>query len=460
MVKPEVARETGNLWRLALPLMGAQMAQMGMGVVDAVMAGQYSSTDLAGVALGGSIFWPIMLLMMGLLQAITPTVSQLHGAGKIEQTGEVIRQGLWLALAGGAVAFVILHQIGVVYDWVGVDPNAAPISVAYLKYCAYGLPALLCFLCLRFLSDGIGFTRPALLISVSALLLKIPLNYLFIYGGSGIPAMGGVGAGVAQAIIMWWQLAMILFVVTRKRFHATGWRSQFSWPNWLHIKPLLVIGIPIGATIFAEVGLFSMTTLLLGKFGAETVAAHNIAMNVNGLLFMPAMALGMAGTIRIGFRVGAGEINQARGTASIAMVSSILVALTGCLLIFLFRHDIVLQYTSEPNVAELASALLLMVVFFLTFDAAQATAAGALRGYKDTRTPMWIALFSYWVVGLPLECILGFGWIGEPMGLYGFWIGLAVGVGTAALLLGTRLYLTSRNTERIQAFARLSQTSA
>ena len=251
--------------------MGAQLAQMGMGVVDAVMAGQYGSLDLAGVALGGSLFWPVMLLVMGLVQAVTPTVAQLNGAGRQAAIGEVIRQGLWLALVGGIAAAVILNNISQVYVWMSVDPAAAAISVPYLHMASFGVPALMCFFCLRFLADGMGFTRPALFISLTALCLKVPLNYVLIYGKFGAPEMGGVGAGLAQAIIMWLQLLLILIVVTRRRFRSTGWQEKFSRPDWLHIKRLLIIGVPIGATIFAEMGLFSLTTILLGRFGAETV---------------------------------------------------------------------------------------------------------------------------------------------------------------------------------------------
>lgn len=449
-----------TLWRLALPLMGAQLAQMGMGVVDAVMAGNYSSADLAGVALGGSVFWPVMMLMMGMLQALTPTIAQLKGANRITEIGEVVRQGMWLALMGGAVAAFLLNHIGFVYAWMNVAPEPAAISIPYLKMCSFGVPALMLFFSLRFLADGTGFTRPALYISLAALCLKVPLNYVLIYGMFGLPEMGGVGCGLAQAIIMWWQLALIVIVVTRKRFAPTTWMSRFTWPHWTHIKPLLVLGIPIGATIFAEMGLFSLTTLLLGRFGSEVVSSHNIAMNLNGVLFMPALALGMASTIRIGHRVGANEVIQARSTALIAMGSTIMVAIAGCIAIYLFREDMVSWYTREPEVVSLSATLLLFVVFFLIFDASQATAAGALRGYKDTRVPMWIAIFSYWGVGLPLECTLGFGWIGEPMGVFGFWIGLAAGVGTAAILLCTRLWLTSSNIARIQSYANLDRVEA
>jgi multidrug resistance protein, MATE family len=443
-----VRKETGKLLHLALPLMGAQLAQMGMGVTDAVMAGQYSSVDLAGIALGGSVLWPITMTIMGVVQAVTPNVAQLNGAGKYSEIGELIRQGLWMALFGSLVAVLLLQNMAPVYRFMEVDPQVTAISLPYLQYCSFGIPALMCFFCLRFLADGLGFTRIALMIAVIALILKVPLNYVLIYGKFGLPEMGGAGCGVAQAIIMWFQLAIIIVVVTRKQFDITQWRSRFVLPKWRLIKPLLVLGLPIGAMMFAEMGLFSFTTLLLGRFGSDVVASHNIAMNINGVMFMPPMALGMAATIRIGFRIGTGEAVEARTTAIITVVLTLLFALAGALLIVLFRAQMVALYTSEPVVSQLSMTLLLFVVFFLAFDALQSTVTGCLRGYKDTRVPMGIAMFSYWVIGLPLECVLGFGLVGEPMGVYGFWLGLAVGIGIAAMLLLSRLWFVSRNPAR------------
>ena len=454
MPKPGLAIEIRRLFHIALPLMGAQLAQMGMGVSDAIMAGQYHSVDLAGVALGGSLLWPVMLLMMGLIQAVTPTIAQLNGGRDYSEIGEVVRQGLWLALFGGLLGVLILNNIGPVYELVGVDPAASAISIPYLAMASLGFPALMCFFCLRFLADGMGITRPAMFIAITALCLKIPLNYVLIYGKFGLPEMGGAGCGLANAMINWFQLAMIILVVSRKRFDMTGWRQRFTLPDWRRIKPLLIIGLPIGASIFAEVGLFSFTTLLLGRLGADTVSAHNIAMNLNGILFMPAMALGMAATIRIGFRVGATEVVEARTTAVLALVTTVIIAFSGSLFVYFFRFDLVSLYTKDTAVASQAANLLLFVTFFLVLDAIQSTASGALRGYKDTRVPMLIAIFSFWGVGLPMECILGFGLIGEPMGVYGFWIGLAMGVGTAAVLISIRLWQTSSHHERIRQLAR------
>ncbi len=434
--------------------MGAQLAQMGMGVADTIMAGRYGSEDLAGIALGSSILWPSMILFMGVIQAVTPTVSQLNGSRSYSEIGEVIRQGIWMSLVAGIAIVVILNNVQPVYELMKVDPVAVAIAVPYLQMASYGLPALMLFFCLRFLSDGMGYTRPALIISVTALCAKIPLNYILIYGKFGLPEMGGVGCGIAQAIVMWLQLFLIIIVVTRKRFSDTQWNSKFSFPEWKHIKPLLIIGIPIGATVFAEMGLFSFTTIMLGQFGSSVVASHNIAMNMNAIFYMPPMALGMAATIRIGFRIGANEIEGAKLTGKLAFVATSLLAIIGAIFIFLFRESLVEIYTNETEVRDLSVSLLLFVVFFLYFDATQATFVGTLRGYKDTKIPMFIALFSYWVVAFPIQILLGFGFIGEPMGIYGFWIGLSSGVGCASVLLGIRLLLVSNDRELIQRLSR------
>ncbi|MBL6687230.1 MAG: MATE family efflux transporter [Pseudomonadales bacterium] len=448
-----IGLEIKKLFQLALPLMGAQLAQMGMGVTDTIMAGQYSAVDLAGVALGSSVLWPVMLLFMGCIQAVTPTVSQLNGAKEFTEIGEVIRQGLWMAIVGGLAAALLLNLIGPIYDLLQVEASSARISIAYLQMCSLGIPALMCFFALRFLADGMGFTRPALLIAISALILKIPLNYVLIYGVFGFPELGGIGCGVAQAIIMWFQLILVVFVVTRPRFKKTQWLRRITAPDWPRIKQLLIVGLPIGATIFAEMGLFAFTTLLLGRYGPEVVAAHNISMNINAVLFMPPMALGMAATIRIGFRIGEGEALAARSTAGIAIAGSMLLAVTGAVLIFSLREVLIGFYTEEPGVINLARELLLFVVFFLIFDATQSTAIGTLRGYKDTQIPMRVALLSYWVIGLPLGCALGFGWFMPALQVYGFWYGLAAGVGTASILLCYRLWTLSGNLTLITALS-------
>ncbi len=443
-----------NLLNLALPLMGAQMAQMGMGVVDTVMAGRFGTVDLAGIALGGAVMWPCMMLMMGFLQAVTPTVAQLNGSGRQDLVGEVIRQALWIALVASILIVIALNNAAPYYRLMSVDEAAVAVSIPYLQAAAWGIPAVMGYFVLRFLAEGLGFTKPAMYIAATALLLKVPLNYIFMNGLFGLPKLGGVGCGYATAIVMWLELVIIIFVVTGSRFERVGWHRKFSLPDWSRIRRLLVIGLPIGATLFFEIGMFTFITILVGRFGSDTVSSHTIAMNLGGITFMIPLALGIAASIRIGFNVGAERLDFARETARVAMMCTLTVAGVAIVLVVNIRHWIASLYTTDPNVLELATTLMLFVAVFQVFDNCQATAIGALRGYKDTRMPMIFTLAGYWLFGLPLSACLGFGWLGEPMGIYGFWIGLILALFAVSVCAVGRLYWISNNERRVVLLAR------
>ncbi|MBV1878982.1 MAG: MATE family efflux transporter [Pseudomonadales bacterium] len=434
--------------------MAAQLAQMGMGVVDTVMAGRFSAVDLAGVAIGGAVLWPCMMLMMGFLQAVTPTVAQLKGSGREAEVGEVIRQALWIAALASILIVWLLKNANYYYAAMQVDPEAVTIALAYLQAAAWGIPAIMGYFVLRFLAEGMGFTKPAMLIASLALLLKIPLNTIFVYGHFGLPVMGGVGCGFATAIVMWFQLILMICIVSRRRFQNVGWYSHFSWPKLPLIKKLLIIGIPIGATLFFEIGLFTFITVLLGRYGADVVASHSIAMSIGGISFMLPLAIGIAASIRIGLNVGAERYTDARLSAKVAMVSTLVVALASIAVVVLGRKWLAGLYTAETEVLNLAATLMLFVAVFQLFDNCQATAIGVLRGYKDTRVPMIFTLVGYWVFGLPIALCLGFGWLGQPLGVYGFWIGLILALVFVAIFSVARLYWLSNNINHIQLLAK------
>lgn len=450
-----LSHEFVRLTKLAIPLMGTQLAQMGMGVMDTIMAGHISPQDLAGVALAGAVLWPTMMLMMGTLQSLTPGVAQLSGAGRAAEVGELTRQALWLALAAGGFVCLVITHCEPYYALVGVDPAAVAVSIPYLQATAWGIPALMGYFTLRFLSEGMGYTRPAMIIAVSALILKFPLNYIFMYGEFGLPAMGGVGCGVSSAIVMWFELFAILFFVLGRRFLKTGWMKQFSLPNRKIIGELLYVGFPIGATLFLEIGVFTLITALLGRFGSETVASHTIAMSLAGVTFMFPLAIGMASTIRVGFNVGAENFTGAKQTAQAAMLCSLVTGILAATSVLLFREGIAQLYTNDQVVIQLAVKLMVFVAFFQIFDHCQAVAIGSLRGYKDTRLPLWITIGCYWCIGLPVSCMLGFGWFSEPMGIFGFWIGLILGLFLVSLMVVPRLWWLSKNHNRVRALANL-----
>jgi MATE family multidrug resistance protein len=448
-------REFGSLTRLALPIIATQLSQMGMGVADTIMAGQVSATDLAGVALGGMLFWPVTLAMSGILLAVTPSVSQLHGAGRESDVGEVVRQALWLALFASLVVVALVTQAELAFRAIGVDARAIPIAVAYLDAMSVGLVPLAGYFTLRYLCEGLSWTTPAMLIAGTGLVLKIPLNWVFIYGHFGVDAMGGAGCGWASAVIMTGELLAMIGIVLFSRVRRIGTFSRFSAPNVHEILRIVKLGVPIAATMFFEMAAFSGAALLIGRLGVESVAAHQIAGNVNGLTFMIPLALGTAATIRVGYNVGAGDLVRARIAGRVALAASVLFAAAAAVILLAARHSIAALFTSDVAVAAIAADLMLFVAFYQFFDDAQATAIGTLRGYKDTRVPMLVALVVYWGVMLPLGAVLGFGLLGLPaLGVDGFWWGFTVGLGLVALSMSARMWWLGRQPERILLFAR------
>lgn len=446
--------ELAALLRLAAPLMLAQLTQMGMGVADAVMAGHVSATDLAGVTLGGNAYWPVLMLVSGVIMALTPTIAQLHGAGRQDAVGEVVRQGLWLALAGGILMVIFLNTIWPLYHWLGVDARAIPVARAYQHALSWGVMASLGFFCLRYLCEGMSWTKPSMFIAFTALPAKIALNYVFINGLFGLPAMGGAGCGWSSAVVGWGQLTAMASIVAFSRLKSVGVFARFSAPDPGQLGRLIRLGVPIGLSTFLEMAVFSFTTLLIGRISVEAVAAHQIAMNVGGLTFMLPMGVGMAAAIRVGYNVGAGDLSAARRSGWLAIGVAAGFAIFAAALVLLARAWIAAQYTPDVAVQALAVQLMFYVAVFQLFDDTQTTAIGSLRGFKDTRTPMWVALFAYWGVGFPVAAVLGLGLAGFPeLGLEGFWIGLTVGLGVASVALVTRYRGLSRDAERIRRLA-------
>jgi MATE family multidrug resistance protein len=433
----------------------AQVTQMGMGVADTIMAGQVSAVDLAGVALGGNLYWPFILLLSGMIMSLTPSVSQLHGAGRQSEAGEVARQAMWIAGAGGLLMIVFLNNVAPLYRLLEVDERAIPVSVAYLEAISFGVLPVLGYFSLRYLCEGMSWTVPAMWIAAGSLALKVPLNFLFIYGGFGIEPMGGVGCGWSSAIVLNGQFLAMAFVVSRSRIRVTGVFARFSWPDRTEILRLIKLGLPIGITSFMEISLFSIVTLLIGRLGAESVAAHMIASNVGAMTFMVPLALGMAVSIRVGFNVGAGNLAAARRSGWVAIWLSLVFAAIAAVLVYFLRNQIAGLYSSEAVVIAVAADLLVFVALYQFFDDAQVTTVGALRGFKDTRATMWVAMLSYWVVGLPVGMAIGFGWVAVAgfEGVRGFWIGLIAGLGVAAVVLTARFRWLSHRPDHVARYA-------
>jgi len=446
-----VGTEAYSLLKLATPIIIAQLANTAMGFVDTVMAGRVSPQDLAAVALGNSIWVPVFLLMTGILLATTPKVAQRYGAGTHTEIGPLVRQALWLALGVGLAAAVLLWNAEIILILMNVDPDLIEPSMGYLRAVACGFPAVALYHVLRCFSDGLGHTRPSMVIGLCGLALNIPLNYIFIYGKLGLPAMGGVGCGWATALVMGFMfLSMLWWVKWAPFYQPSKIFSHFEWPQWPVLKRLLSVGLPIGISVFAESSIFAVIALLIGGLGATVVAGHQIALNFSSMVFMIPYSLGMAATVRVGQALGRGEPREARFAAGVSMGAALAYACLSASLMLLLREQIAQIYTPDPAVIAVATTLLVYSALFQFSDAIQVTAAGALRGYQDTRVTMILTLFAYWGIGLPVGYALGLSdWLGAPSGPSGLWQGLVVGLTCAGGMLAVRLAGSAR--KRIRA---------
>lgn len=446
-----VRTELRTLLALATPIIIAQLAYTSIGFVDTVMSGRFSARDLAAVALGNSIWVPLFLLMTGILLATTPKVAQRFGAGQQAEIGPLVRQALWLALAVGCIAATLLWHAELVLRLMQVDADLIEPAMGYLHGVALGFPCVALFHVLRCYSDGLGRTRPAMVLGLLGLLLNIPLNYVLIYGKLGLPPLGSVGCGWATALVMLFMLLGMLWWVRRDpAYRSSELFQRFDPPRWALIKRLLGIGLPIGISVFAESSIFAVIALLIGGLGATVVAGHQIALNFSSLVFMIPYSIGMAATVRVGQALGRGQPREARFAAGVSMGTALAYACLSASGMLLLREEIAQIYTPAPEVIALAASLIVYAALFQFSDAIQVTAAGALRGYQDTRATMIMTLFAYWGIGLPVGYLLGLSdLLGPASGPAGLWQGLIVGLTCAALMLTLRLKSSARRRIRL-----------
>ncbi len=433
--------EFRHLVQLAAPLLAAQLLVTGTSTVDTIMAGNYHADDLAGVAIGNSIWMPLYLLVAGLLIATTSMVARFHGADDAKSIVATVHQSVWLVLALSAACMAVLFNANWILAWMDVDPAFASITDGYLDALAWGVPGAAIFGCMRAFTEGMGRTKPFMISSALAFLTNIPLNYALIYGKWGLPELGGVGCGWATAFSMWLQVLVLGWFVSRRGDYGDvallkGWQ----WPRWENIRSIAALGFPIAIAVFAEVSIFSMVALLLAPLGAVMVAGHQIALSASHLIFIFPLSLSQALTIRVGYFLGRNEQPYANFVARTGIGAAGVMALISLSLILLFRQSVVGFYTNDAQVQAVALGLFLWMAIYQFPDHLQIAANACLRAYQDSRIPLMLILLSYWGIALPLGYVLArTDWLLPAQGAQGFWMALVVGLTATAILLGWRL---------------------
>ena len=418
---------------IALPAVLSQLAQMAMGVIDTLMAGHYSNDALAAIAIGTSLLHPVLIFFMGLFLAFNPIIAHLKGSGNEPKIGATFRLGMVLAVIFAPIAILILLNAQIILYMLGVEPEIASLATRYLHATVWGMPGLLLFLALRFCNEGL-FSTPAILI---ATLVSIPFNiffnYWFMYGGYGVTEMGAVGLGYATGLVWTIMFAgLLVYTAVTPKYAKLEIFRHWHLPGSAEIKEVFKLGFPMAITLGFEITMFAAVSLMIARYPTEMMGAHQIAVNIASLSFMIPLGISQAITARVGYFSGQKDLaaTQLAGYTGIATAAS-LSAFSASAMI-LIPGLLVSFYTNDTAVIQIAVGLLFYAAVFQFSDSIQVASAGALRGVKDTKTPMIITAISYWLVGFPVGYYLA-----ESMNYHanGYWIGLIAGLSTAGGLL-------------------------
>lgn len=435
--------EIDKILRLAVPLIIANVAMIGMEVIDTMMAGQVSKEDLAGLAIGGNIWLVIEMTLYGIVCAITPRVAKFYGAKNYAEITDETQQGLLLAALLGIIAMLVMLAIIPFIPLLGATPEVTIIAKGYAEIIAYSLPISGVCWALCGVLEGHGFLRYVVISSLLAVTLNLFLDYVFVFGKFGFPALGGIGCAWTTTIIYWlWGMSAIIYTAKHKQIKLYNIYSKWPGIKLTRWRAILTLGLPISLAILAEEGFFSFTALLIAPLGTEPLGAHQITIQVVSLVLMFALGIGQATSILVAKSIGQ---NQPRAMHHHMQAGLGMVACFGSLvgiLVFVFRTNLPNLFTQDPAIAAISMAIMWFAPLYLLFDVLQVWTAQTLRGFEDTKIPMLMQVTSYWLIGFPLGYSLGTTNVwGQNYGIYGFWAGFLAGIFLASCLLCTRLFL-------------------
>ncbi|WP_462165257.1 MATE family efflux transporter [Pseudoalteromonas xiamenensis] len=433
------AWEAKRLIQLATPVFFAQVTLVLMSVVDTMMAGQVSAEDLAALSIAVGIWNPILFGLQGILLALTGVVAHCHGAGDDSGIRHYFQQSIYLVLILNALGLSIAPFTELVIARLDTAPTIVEKSLGYIWFVKWGMLGFLTFTIYRNVTEGVGLTKPAFYISLLGLLLNIPVNYIFIHGLFGMPALGSAGCGLATSLVFAF-MAILQHTYSQRSSVLSKLKlfDNFQKPQPKELSYLFKLGLPICLATFFEVTLFACIPLFIADLGPIAVSGHQIAASVSTVLFMMPLSLSMAIAIRVGNLSGQGHLSSLRTAISTAFMLACMVAAIVATFTFTLRDVVASFYSSNEQVLILASSILVLACIYQLPDALQVAANGALRGLKFTKPISLITFLSYWVIGFTLGFVLAkTNYIVPAMGPQGFWIGIIVGLSVAAILLIT-----------------------
>jgi MATE family multidrug resistance protein len=440
---------------VAAPLAGANLAHMAMGLTNTIMVGHLGAAPLAAAGLGTALYFTLLMLCQGVLEAVAPLAAHAMGAQDHPTAGRVAGAGLIVAAALAAPVIAVLTVIPWLLAALRYDPELTAEIGGFLRVIRWGAPAFLGSSVLRFLLVAAFRTRIVMIVPLLAIPLNAALNWALIFGHFGMPAWGSAGSGCATAIVQW---LMLLCFAGCMLAMPTRIPVRLALRVLAEIPRILRLGVPMGVLRGMEIGVFVTTGILMGVIGADALGAHQLVLNVASVTFMVPLGLSQAATVRVAFQLGLGEPAAARRAGYVAVALGAGFMSAAAALLLLMPRTIASAYVdlgdpANDGLVAIAVQLFVIAALFQVFDGVQVIAVGALRGYRDTAVPMLIAAIGYWAIGFGSSWLLAF-----PLGFgaMGLWSGLALGLAVVATALTLRLRVRGRAQIRVSETALLA----
>lgn len=425
-----------NTLKLALPVAIGQLGHVMLGVIDSMMIGQVGATHLAAASLVNGLFFLILIFGIGVSTAVTPLVAIAKGGGKEDDCGIILRQSLLVNLSIAFMLMAASYFMGDLIYYMDQPPEVALLAESYMKIISFSIIPFMVFQTYRQFVEGLSLTTPPMYIAIGANFVNAAVNYILIYGKLGFPRLELDGAGYATLLTRTsMALVLVIYVFSNKSLKKYDPTLRFRNINTRIIKKILNIGVPSGLQYFFEVSAFSFSAIMIGWIGKNELAAHQIAINLASITYMMILGIGVAGSIRVGTFLGAGDKKNTRKAGLSALgVAMMFMGFFGVVFI-LFREQLPYLYNDNPEVVEYAVSLIIVAAFFQLSDGVQAVGQNILRGLTDVKIPMILSFISYWLVGVSVGYLLGFHY---GMGVVGVWIGLLVGLTVTAIFFTIR----------------------
>jgi MATE family multidrug resistance protein len=432
--------------RLAGPVVLAELGWMTMGVVDTIMVGHVSPAAMGAVSLGGVLFYTVAVIGTGMMLGLDTLVSQSFGAGDVMDCHRSLLNSVYLCVPLSLALMRVVWLFPPFLRSFGIDPVVLHDVIPFLHAIGWSIFPLLLYFAFRRYLQGMNLVKPVMFALLSANLMNLAVDWILVFGKLGAPPMGAEGAGWATCLSRVYMSSVLLaYIFYHERRFRTGWRETPFRPDLVRIRRLIGLGLPAAMQLSVEVGVFAAVTTLIGKLGADALAAHQIAMNAASFTYMVPLGIGAAAAVRVGQALGRGDVAAAsRAGWTATLMGGGFMSLAG--IVFLVAPGTIVRiYTPDPKVLQLGVTLLAVAAAFQLFDGVQTVITGALRGAGDTRTPMLCHLLGYWALGFPLGYVLCFrlNW-----GVPGLWAGLCL----ALIVIGSVLMMVWW--KKVKSFAR------